>query len=78
MVRGKEAAKCWVGLGLVGVCVLLGGGGLLSGLAMEVGNVLSWWVSSLCQEPCCCLAVCSWMRHVPSLDCLSKVKARAW
>lgn len=52
--------------------------GFLSRLAMEVGNVLSWWVSSLCQEPCCCLAVCSWMRHVPSLDCLSKVKARAW
>ena len=47
-------------------------------VALEVGTVLSGWVSSRCQEPQCCLAVCSWTRHVPSLRSLGKVKGEAW
>lgn len=41
MDGGREAAKCWAGLGLAGVRVLPGRGDLLSRLAMEVGSVLS-------------------------------------
>lgn len=63
MHTGREAAKCWEGIGMDGggTCVHTGGGGPpeqdTGKLVMEMGSMPPWWVSGLCQEPCSCVSL---------------------